>query len=74
MEVQVSVFMPPRGRVAQLYPEASVFVSSYYSHGYGGCILTSFLTGREDNYGAIDWEEFGRQRSLSNRDTISKFA
>jgi hypothetical protein len=37
---QVSVFISPRNRVAQLYPRAlgSLFVASYDSQGYGGGI------------------------------------
>jgi hypothetical protein len=39
---QVSVFMSPSDRVAQLYPQApgSLFVAFYDSQVYGGGILT----------------------------------
>jgi hypothetical protein len=42
LEGQVPVFISPRNRVAQLYPQAlcSLFVASYDSHGYGGGIRT----------------------------------
>jgi hypothetical protein len=38
LEGQVPVFISPRNRVAQLYPQAlgSLFVASYDSQGYGG--------------------------------------
>jgi hypothetical protein len=38
---QVPVFIPPRNRVAHLYPQAlgSLFVASYDSQGYGGSIV-----------------------------------
>jgi hypothetical protein len=38
MEGQVPVFICPRNRVAQLYPQAlgSIFIASYDSQGYGG--------------------------------------
>jgi hypothetical protein len=41
-EGQVPVFISPRNRVAQLYPQAlgSLFVASYYSQGYGEGIRT----------------------------------
>jgi hypothetical protein len=40
LEGQVPVFISPRNRVAQLYPQAlgSVFVASYDLQGYGGGI------------------------------------
>jgi hypothetical protein len=40
LEGQVPVFISPRKRVAQLYPQAlcSLFVASYDSRGYGGGI------------------------------------
>jgi hypothetical protein len=40
LEGQVPVFISPRNRVAQLYPQAlgSLFVTSYDSQGYGGSI------------------------------------
>jgi hypothetical protein len=40
LEDQVSVFISPRNRVAQFYPQAlaSLFVTSYDSQGYGGSI------------------------------------
>jgi hypothetical protein len=47
LEDQVSVFMSPSDRVAQLYPQVpgSLFVSFYVSQGYGGGILTRLHTG-----------------------------
>jgi hypothetical protein len=47
LEDQVSVFIPPSDRVAQLYPHAlgSLFFASYDSRGYGGSILKRFHTG-----------------------------
>jgi hypothetical protein len=46
-ESQVPVFISPRNRVAQLYPQAlgSLFVTSYGSQGYNGGILTRLHTG-----------------------------
>jgi hypothetical protein len=40
LEDQVSVFISPRNRVAQLYTQSlgSLFATSYYSQGYGGSI------------------------------------
>jgi hypothetical protein len=40
LEGQVPVFISPRNRVVQLYPQAlgSLFVASYDSQGYGGGI------------------------------------
>jgi hypothetical protein len=42
LEGQVPVFISPRNRVTQLYPQAlgSLFVASYDSQGYGGDIWT----------------------------------
>jgi hypothetical protein len=42
LEGQVPVFISPRNRVAQLYPQAlgSLFIASYNSQGYGGGIRT----------------------------------
>jgi hypothetical protein len=47
LEGQVTVFISPRNRVAQLYPRAmgSLYVISYDSQGYGGGILTLPLPG-----------------------------
>jgi hypothetical protein len=47
LEDQVSVFMSPSNKVAQLYPQApgSLFVAFYVSQGYGGDILTHLRTG-----------------------------
>jgi hypothetical protein len=47
LEGQVPVFISPRKRVAQLYPQAlsSLFVASYDSQGYGRGILTRLHTG-----------------------------
>jgi hypothetical protein len=47
LEGQVPVFISPRKRVAQLYPQAlgSLFVASYDTQGYGGGIRTRFHAG-----------------------------
>jgi hypothetical protein len=47
LEGQVPVFISPRNRVAQLYPQAlhSHFVASYDSQGYGGGIRPRLYTG-----------------------------
>jgi hypothetical protein len=47
LEGQVPVFISPRNRVAQLYPQAlgSFFVVSYDSQGYGGGIQPRLYTG-----------------------------
>jgi hypothetical protein len=44
LEGQVPVFISPRNRTAQLYPQAlcSLFVASYDSKGYGGGISVRF--------------------------------
>jgi hypothetical protein len=49
LEGQVPVFISPRNRVAQLYPQAlgSLFVTSYDSQGYGGGIRTLIHAGVE---------------------------
>jgi hypothetical protein len=56
LEDQVSVFMFPSDRVAQLYPQAPVsfFVASYNSQSYGGGILTGLNTeiSEESIYGS----------------------
>jgi hypothetical protein len=46
LEGQVPIFISPRSRVAQLYPWAlgSLYVTSYYSQGYGGGFLTGLHT------------------------------
>jgi hypothetical protein len=46
LEGQVSLFLSPRNRVAQLYPQVlgSLFVSFYDSQGYGGGIPPSLHT------------------------------
>jgi hypothetical protein len=46
LEGQVPVFISPRNRLAQLYPEAlgSIFITSYNSQGYVGGIQTCFHT------------------------------
>jgi hypothetical protein len=47
VEGQNPVFISPRNRVAQLYPQApSLFVASYDSQGYGGGSRTRLHTGR----------------------------
>jgi hypothetical protein len=47
LEGQVPIFISPRNRVAQLYPQALgfLYVVSYDSQGYGGGILTLPLPG-----------------------------
>jgi hypothetical protein len=47
LESQVSVFIYPRKRVAQLYPQAlgSLLIASYDSQGYGGGIRTHLQDG-----------------------------
>jgi hypothetical protein len=46
MEGQVPIFISPRNRVAQLYPQAlgSIFVASYDLQGYSGGIRTHLQT------------------------------
>jgi hypothetical protein len=48
LEGQVPVFISPRNRVAQLYPEAlaALFIATYDSHGYGGGIRPRLHAGR----------------------------
>jgi hypothetical protein len=50
LEGQVAVFISPRDRVAQLYPQApgSLFVAPYDSQGYGGGIRTRLHSGIKD--------------------------
>jgi hypothetical protein len=47
LEGQVPLFISPRNRVAQLYPQAlsSFFVAFFDSHGYGGGIRTRLQAG-----------------------------
>jgi hypothetical protein len=47
LEDKLSVFISPRNRVAQLYPQAmgSLFIASYDSQGYGGGIRPRLHTG-----------------------------
>jgi predicted nucleic acid-binding Zn finger protein len=47
LEGQVPIFISPRNRVAQFYPQAlgPLFVASYDSQGYGEGIRTRFNTG-----------------------------
>jgi hypothetical protein len=49
LEGHVPVFISPRNKVAQIYPQAlgSLSVASYDSQGYGGGILTRLHTGYE---------------------------
>jgi hypothetical protein len=49
LEGQVPLFISPRNRVTQLYPQAldSHFVTSYDSLGYGGGIRPRLHTGGE---------------------------
>jgi hypothetical protein len=48
MEGQVPLFISPRNRVAQFYPQVllSFFVASYDSEGYGGGIRTRLHAGK----------------------------
>jgi hypothetical protein len=50
LEDQVSLFISPSDRMAQLYPRApgSFFVAFYDSQGYGGGILTRLHTGSDN--------------------------
>jgi hypothetical protein len=47
LDSQVPVFISPRNRVAQLYPQAlgSLFIASYDPQGYGGGIRTCLYAG-----------------------------
>jgi hypothetical protein len=47
LEGQVPVFLSPRNRVAQLYPQAlgSLYIASYNSQGYSGGIQRCLHTG-----------------------------
>jgi hypothetical protein len=56
LEGQVHVFLSPRNRVAQLYPQAlsSLFVASYDSQGYGGGIRYCLHTGSHPRFFNID--------------------
>jgi hypothetical protein len=49
LEGQVPVFISPRNRVVQLYPQAlgSHFDASYDLQGYGGCIRTRLHAGNK---------------------------
>jgi hypothetical protein len=49
LEGQVPVFISPRDRVAQLYPQAldSLSVAAYESQSYGGSLLTSLPKGSQ---------------------------
>jgi hypothetical protein len=51
LEGQVPLFICPRNRVAQLYPQAlgSLSVASYDSQGYGRSIRTHLHSGRKPN-------------------------
>jgi hypothetical protein len=46
------MYVPPRNRVARLYPHSlgSLFIASYDSQGYGGGILTYFHTRKKAFY------------------------
>jgi hypothetical protein len=56
LEGQIPVFISPRNRVSQLYPQAlgSLFVASYDSQGYGGGIQTCLHAG-SSCYIALGW-------------------
>jgi hypothetical protein len=49
-EDQASVFISPRGRVARLYPWASILVASYDTHGLRGDYSYSPVTTRGESY------------------------
>jgi hypothetical protein len=51
LEGEVPVFISPRNRVAQLCPQAlgSLFITSYNSQGWGGCIWTCLYVGVPTN-------------------------
>jgi hypothetical protein len=55
LEGQVPVFIYPRNRVAQLYPQAlgSLFVASYDSQDYGGGILARLHAGMTISYSGL---------------------
>jgi hypothetical protein len=61
LECQVPVFISPRNRVAQLYPQAlgSLFVASYDSQNHGGGIRPRLHTGSS-----------GKNQSATFLDTI----
>jgi hypothetical protein len=63
LDDQVSVFMSPSDRVAQLYPQApgSLFVAFYDSQGYGGAILTRLHTDTAVLSGSL---KYATQRAL----------
>jgi hypothetical protein len=76
LECQVPVFISPRNRVAQLYPQAlgSIFVTSYDSQGCGGGILTrptrvkcSCISTSELYSALTKYTTVTRQRSSNNR-------
>jgi hypothetical protein len=48
LEGQVPIFISPRNRVAQLYPQVlgTLYVASYYSQGCGGGIRTRLHRGK----------------------------
>jgi hypothetical protein len=60
---QVSVFIFPRNRVAQLYPQALdfLFVASYDSQGYGGGIRTLL------HAGITIYTELGRSSDIASK-------
>jgi hypothetical protein len=76
LEGNVPVCISPRNREAQLYPQAlgSLFVATYDSQGYSGCILTrqnTVLTATKSEIFYYGWYTANQPRSL--RFTISFF-
>jgi hypothetical protein len=57
LEDQVPLFMSFSDRVTQLYPQVpgSLFVTSYYSQGYGGGIRPRLHTGNSDFMASNNW-------------------
>jgi hypothetical protein len=75
LEGQVSIFIYPRNRVAQLYPWAlgSFFAASYDSWGYGRGILTCLPTGggRGNPCSKMKWKLYCNRHSLGQLVLVS---
>jgi hypothetical protein len=69
LEGLVPIFISPRSRVAQLYPQVLgfFFVASYDSQGYGGSIRPRLYTGffGRHLYTTSEWTPFPTFSSLS---------
>jgi hypothetical protein len=70
LEVQVSVFITPRNRVAQIYPRelGSLSIASYDSQGYGTGILSRLYAGTLSNSKSksrYDWQSVGQSVLVS---------